>query len=449
MAGTSFLDLMTARTLEGLKRELIAINKAFGNPVNTWIPGEPTERWLDLTPRMIYAVLAGITTQAVRGFFLDLTTDPGDPGDLSADQTPRPGFLSAFGEGWWGTTRRGQTYSTTTVVLKNNGSTTSLPFKPFDLTFTTVASPGGPLGGGEAAKSDGGRPTFRNTADNSVYTGLGGTLTLAPGASATIPVACEQIGTYGSVSANSLVCVTGSFGTLITTSSALAIGSAREDADLYRERCKTAPAKFSTGGPEEKYKRAATTNADGTPLQRYDDSGPVGITKSYFSMNSLSNVVRGYFADDDGAADAVDVDSANANITGVALGVITDPQGAVAECTTYIGAAATETTITVVGTATIKRVKGMSDSDLKAAAEAASDAAIVAYFKRTDIGGNNQTAGAGVVATSDLVAASGSSYPGLHGVALSSPATSTTSIAVGHVAKLAGSTPYVTVTVVA
>lgn len=447
MAGTSFLDLMTARTLDGLKRELIALNQTYGNPVTSWIPGEPTERWLDLTPRMIYAVLAGVTTQAVRGFFLDLTTDPGDAGDLSADQTPRAGFLSAFGEGWWGTTRRGETYSTTTLTLKNNGSTPAT-FKPYDLTFTTVASPNGPLGGGEAAKSDGGRPTFRNTPDVTVYTGLGGTLTLAPGASKVIPVACEQIGTYGSVSANSLVCVTQSFGTLITTASSLAIGEGREDKSLYIARCKTAPAKFSTGGPVEKYRRAATTNADGTPLQRHDGSGPVGITKSYFSMSSVSSVVVGYFADDDGAADAVDVASANANITGVALGVITDPQGAVAECVTYSGSAAIETTITVAGTASIKRVAGMSDADLKAAAEAASDAAIIDYFRRTDIGGNNQTLGAGVVATVDIIVAAGSSYPGLHNVVLSSPATSSTSIAVGHVAKLAGSAPYVVVTVV-
>lgn len=447
MAGTSLLDIWTERTEAGLKRQLIEICQAYGLPVTSWQPGEPTERWLDLTPRMIYAVLNGPTMQAVRGMFLYLTTDPGDPGDISDDQTPRPGFLSAFGEGWYGTTRRGETYATTTVTTQNTG-TTPATFKPFDLTFTTVASPNGPMGGGEAAKSDGGRPTFRNTPDGAVYTGIGGTLTLAPGASKVIPVACEQIGTYGSVSANSLVCVTQSFGTLITMASSLAIGEGREDADLYRARCKTAPAKFSTGGPVEKYRRAATTNADGTPLQRHDGSGPVGITKSYFSMSSVSSVVTGYFADDDGAADAVDVASANANITGVALGVITDPQGAVAECVTYSGSAAIETTITVAGTASIKRVAGMSDADLKAAAEAASDAAIIDYFKRTDIGGNNQTGGAGVVATVDIIVAAGSSYPGLHAVALSSPAVASTAIAVGHVAKLAGSTPYVVVTVV-
>jgi hypothetical protein len=458
----AFSDLMQSRTVAGLKTQLIALCQSAGLPVTSWVPGDPSERWLDLTPRMVFSVLAGITTQAVRGLFLDLSTDPGDVGDLSADQTPRAGFLSALGEGWYGVTRRGQTYATTTVVLRNNG-TAPATFAPYQLTFTTAPPGSGPSGGGEAAKSDGGRPTYRNTTDGSIYTGIGGTLTLAPGASSVpIPIQAEQIGSYGTASANAIICITQTYGTLATTASAMAVGLDRESADDYRARCRLAASRLSPGGPAAAYTYAATTARDGSPLQRWDGSGNVGVTRIYVARNGSAGTVDVYLADADGPADTVDVESASANMLGLALGVNSDPLGVVPDCitlgpdaTTYSGqfasstpraAPAVATAITIVGTAKVRRVAGMSDAALAAAAKAAIETvAMPAYFASVPIGGFDQTAGAGVVPTADFVGVAYSAYSGVHGAVVTTPAGSSTAIAAGHVATLTSCTFTITV----
>lgn len=322
----SFLDLMTQRTLGSLKAQLVALCQANGLPVTSWIPGGPTERWLDLTSRMIGAVLFGVTTQAVRGFFLDYATDPGDVDafgnpDLSADQTPRPGFLSALGQGWYNTTRRGQTTAECAVTVTNTGSAPTSPFAPGDLSFTTQAP--------EPSKFDGGRPTYRNDVAPSIYTGIGGTLTLNPGASATLPVIAEQKGAYGSASTDSLICVTQSFGPLSVVSSTQAIGQEREDASLYRARCRLSASALAPGGPGSKYLYAMNTARDGTPLQRFDGSGPVTISSGVVSPSSATFVVTMFVAGPSGAVDSIDVSSANLNINGLVQGAITAPLGVV------------------------------------------------------------------------------------------------------------------------
>lgn len=430
----SFLDLWTERSASDLKAQLVALCQANALPVTAWLLGRPSERWLDITPRLIYAVLYGAVRPAARAFFLDFLTDPGDDGDKSADQTPRPGFLSAMGEGWYGTTRRGQTYATTTLTLTNtSGSGSSIAFSAFDLTFTTTDA--------------GDHPTFRNE---------GGSGILGPGGTVTLSVRAEQIGKAGTVSTGSLVLVTHSFdgtGTLAVTASVAAVGEEREDADLYRARCRRAAAKLSPGGPSAAYEYAANTANDGTPLQRHDGSGPVAIVKSYVTPASPSGLVDAYFANDTGACDTVDLDSADANISGVPLGVITTPIGVVPDGVTYTGHAAINTTIAITATAKIKSRKGTVDAALKAAAELAIPLAWDAYFAALDIGGRDQTSGAGVVPTSDLLGvvyatrlAGESAAAGLHAVAVTAPSGSTTAVALGHVA-IRGVTS-ITVTVV-
>jgi hypothetical protein len=332
----SFSAITTRLLNSAIKIQLSALAYANGLPVTSWIPGDPTERWLDITPRLMAAVISDPLTQLVRGMFLDLATDPGDVAadgtpDLSEDQTPRPGFLSALGLSWFETRRREQTYVVLTVTVRNDGATPAT-FGPAgnlagSLSFTTTDSP----------KSDGGKPTYQNTADAGVYTGIGGTLTLAPGASATFPLRCDQIGIYGSASANSMVCVTQSFGTLTVTSSTIAIGTGRESAPLYRARCRTTADAHSPGGPGQAYRRAMNTARDGTPLQRYDASGPVGITDAYVSPQNAQNTVAMYVTGPGGpsSVDQVDVDSANANILGLALGIILDPIGVLPDTVTF------------------------------------------------------------------------------------------------------------------
>lgn len=437
----SFSDLYQKPTAAQIKARVTAICVAFGLRVTAWVLGSPSERWLEAISRAIDAFVSGPTTAAIRMMFLELATDPGDPGDLSADQTPRPGFLSALGQGWYGTTRGGATAATAMITIRNDGAAPTLPFAPLELTFTTKS----PV----AAKADGGRPTYRNTADPSIYTGLGGKLTLAAGASITIPIACEQKGTYGTQAIDDIsVVVTKSFGTLTITAAGAAIGQDREDRLLYIARCRQESTAASPNGAGDAYRYAATTGRDGNPLQRHDGSGQVGTTRVFVSKDSTSGSVTCFFADEDGGADAVDVASANANIQGVPLGVITRPIGVVPDAITYDGFAATNTAIAVTGTAKIEAIPGKDSAALKAEAEAAILARLsLTTFPGFKIGGRDQVAGAGVIYTSDLLGEVKAAYPGLYGEALSSPAVSTTAIALGHVATLHPSSS-VTVTVV-
>lgn len=444
----SFSDLYSLPTRAQIKAQVIGFAQSAGLIVTSWIFGDPSERWVEIVPRAIDAFTSVPLTQAIRGFFFDLATDPGDDGDLSADQTPRPGWLSGLGQGWYGTTRGGATYPVGFVVLTNSGSTTTLPFKPFDLTFQRSST-----------ASDGGKPTYRNDSDPSIYVGFGGTLTLAPSASITIPVRAEQIGTYGNATSGQIsVCVTQSFGALTVTNVSPVLGAARENRDLYIARCRQAATAASPNGAEDAYRYAATTGSDGSTLQRYDGTGPVNITKVFVSKDSPTGNVTIYFGPAVGI-DATDVSSANADITGFVLGVITDPIGVVPDTVTIGptvsdphtggpgGAAATATNISVVGTAFIKRKPGLPDSDLIAAAQAAVAVAEGDYFVTLPIGGLNQTAGAGFVYTSDLGDVVRDAYPGLFGVTLATPAGPTTTIPLGHDPTFTGST--ITITVVA
>jgi hypothetical protein len=432
----AFSDLYTRPTLSQIKGSILSVATAAGLKVTSWILGRPSERWIEIAARGIDAFVSVPTTQAIRGFFLDLATDPGDPGDLSADQTPRPGWLSALGSSWYGVIRRGQTFATTSVIVTNAGSSPAT-FKPFDLTFER-----------NTANADGGTPTYRNESNPSIYTGLGGTLTLAPGASATVPVIAEQPGSYGSAVAGAIATVTTqSFGTLTCTNSTAAIGEDREDPDAYRARCRAAASRLSPGGPGAAYRFAATTARDGSPLQRFDDSGPVGITRAYVSADSATGTVTVYFADADGPADVVDVSSANANITGIVLGVITDPLGVLPDAVTILptvadpntggpgGAPAIAHPITIAGTAKIKARAGVSGSDLIALAQ--QDIATqldTVTFPGIPIGGLDQVAGAGVVYRSDLQDDIRDASAGMYAVNLTLPATAIVALAVGEVA---------------
>jgi hypothetical protein len=475
----SFSAITTRLLNSAIKVQLSALAYANGLPDTAWIPGEPTERWLDITPRLMAAVISDPLTQLVRGMFLDLATDPGDVAadgtpDLSADQTPRPGFLSALGLSWFGTTRREASYAALSVTVRND-SASPATFSPYDLSFTTT----------DSAKPDGGRPTYKNTADAGVYTGLGGTLTLAPGASATtpLPLLCEQIGVYGSASANSMVCVTQSFGVLTVTASTIAVGTAREPAPAYRARCRTAADAHSPGGPQQAYLRAMNTAKDGTPLQRYDGSGPVGIVDAYVSPSSATNTVTMYVRGPGGGASVLtaDIDSANANIMGLPLGSITDPIGVLPDTVgfgpnTYGSSAAfpagtpslaavTDTTIAVTYSAKIRTgaTLGLAGGTIPAGTYTSSGsystgiaaslavittaiaASLSADMFAAGINGKDFNGTSGKVYLDDLIADVRGGFPGLYSPAVSVPSGDTT-ITVGHDALLGSVAWSITVT---
>lgn len=436
------------------KASIIAMMQGADPPIDAtaFILGEPTERWIDASAQMI-AAWGIVPTMATRAMFLRLATDPGDIADdgtpdQSADQTPRPGMLSVAGASWFGTIREEQLFATGFVTVTNvSGST--ITFKPFDLTVERNF----------AAPSDGGHPTYRNSPDPTIYTNLDGSTTLANLASKTIPIQADQIGTYASASSGTITTlVTQSFGVLNVSNAVAVNGRDREERSAYLARCFLAPSANAPGGPAKAYLRAMNTNADGSVLQRFDSSGPVNITAAQVLRSNGQSTVTGYLAGPSGAIDAIDLSSANANITGIALGVIIEPIGVLPDGVTILPtatdpntggpgfASAINTTIAVTYSAKIAASKvpggaapgtyttGGSPPTPVANVFSAIGLALGSYLPGLGPGGLDQTAGAGFVYTSDVGDVIREGFAGIYNVVLSLPSASTTSIAVGHIA---------------
>ncbi len=296
------------------KAAIIAIAEGAGLPVNGYVPGDPGERTLEVMGRA-FAKWSVVVCQAGRAPFLALSTDPGDVDDFgtpdqSFDQTPRPGWLSAQGASASGVTRGEQTYATSFVTIRNDGATTTDPFMAGQLVMEYTT----------ASRTDLSTPTYKTTADPSIYVGIGGTLTLGPGGVATLPVQAQQIGEYGSAPTNAIdLVVTQSYGTLVVVSSTAAIGRERQPRPEYIEDVLLAPNKLAPGGPGEAYRFAMRRTRRGDPLPRFDGSGAVTITQAYVSPDSADNEVTIYYGGPAGAVDDIDVSSANANIIGAQI----------------------------------------------------------------------------------------------------------------------------------
>jgi len=441
------------------KAAIIAIAQGAGLNATSFVAGDPSERHLEYTSRAM-AAWNSLPQQAIRAVFFALATDPGDVDDFgtpdaSADQTPRPGFLSAFGADRYGTIRGEATNATSFVTIKNNGTSATLPFGPGDLTFEAST----------LHRSDGGTPTYVNTADPSIYTGLGGTIPpIAPGATFVfpLPVLAQQLGSYGSAGVNLIdTVVTQTFGSLVVVASTQAIGEDREPRGDYINRCLLAPDANAPGGPMNAYRRAMNTGRDGTVLQRFDGSGAVTINQAYVSTDSATGAVTIYYAGPSGAVDSIDVSSANANILGIALGVITEPLGVdpdggsigpltndpnIIPANTPGGASCTNTTVNVTYSVKIRASKvpggasagtytsGGSPPSAIANIFSAISNALGSYLLSTGIGGLDQVAGAGVVYTADLPGVIRDAQSGLYDPVVTTPGGATTAIALGHIA---------------
>jgi hypothetical protein len=520
----AFLDtLLRLPNAAQTKSIIIQIAQAAGLPAEGFLPGDPSERWLEIAARAM--VDWGWSPQeAVRCVFFPLATDPGDANDfgepdVSLDQTPRPGFLSAIGASFWGTTRREQTTATAFVTIQNTGSTATTPFTAGALTFSASAE----------SRDDGGTPTYVSTTYPSVYVGIGATLTLAAGATATIPVIAQQPGEYGSASVYSGpgtgidTVVTQSYGTLVVTAATKATGTEREARTDYIERCKLVGDGKAPGGPRRAYLRAMNTRSDGDPLLRFDGSGPVTIisSSSYVSADSATGEVTIYYAGPDGAVDTTDASSANANIIGLTiLDPVTgddhnpNPMGVLPDCVGLLpltndpnitpantpgGQSATNDPLVVHYSVKLPRARlpgattgtygtprlastayavgqkyqngtklyvvttagttssgsgptgtgtGITDGtavvDYVSAAPAHTTAtlgvltaiasAVGTYLPGLGIGGQDQVAGAGVVYTVGITVSIGGAYSGLYDPIVTLPATTSTAVALGHVA---------------
>ena len=409
-----FSDLITNETITSVREKIVAIAQQADLLITNWISGGVGEQVVQALSIATYTA-SRVATKAIRGYAsLDTSTDPGDVDAYdSANEglAPAPGLLSSLGENTFGTPRREETFATGFVTFINAG-TVARTFGPESLVFTwTDGTPPSPA------------PTYRNSADASVYTDPDGTITVAAGSDLVIPVVAEELGTRSNAPAGSLSLTTTLSGCTATNAAAV-LGTDRESAADYRARCKKAPARISLGGPSAAYEYLANTTIDGDPLLNASEA-EVNITRVQVSQDSDTGDVTAWFASPSGAASAEDVTAANNNIELEAF--------AVPDTISYTGDAAVEVPIPVTGTAKLKDGAGVSEDDAK---QAIVDA-LTAYGATFPIGGVDQDVdGNGMLYTEDLQVVAGSAYPGLYSLAITAPAGASTALAFGRVAVL-------------
>jgi hypothetical protein len=416
----ALVDLFTSATLTEIKAKVAGFAETAQLFPTSWYPGAPGEQLYQAFTQALQFYVGG-NAQIVRGFFLDLATDPGDedPYDpTNVTLEPAPGFLSALGLNCFFTVRPGATFATTDVVMTNN---TSFPTDPFLPGAITVARAGHP------------EVTYRNSADPSLYLGAGGTTYIPAGQSRTLPFTAETPGTGFNVVPDELTeCPT--LPSLGVTNPGAAIGTDRMSAPDYRALCRTQAAATSPNGAPDAWRRGATTNLDGTPLLR-PDGAPVGITKVQVSAGSPTGRVDVYYGDDDGTMDATDVATANANIISVVTSV---PDGFVfgpSFAPGLVGGVAA-TPISIVPTWAVKfRSKYRGATVSSGTVNTAIKAALAERFKEYPIGGFEQTAGAGSISLEEIRATVKSAHPAITDAVMSSPV-GATAIGVGEIPRL-------------
>jgi hypothetical protein len=411
---SAFDDLIANTTVSAIRTTIIGYAQGAGLLISNWLVGSVGQQIFETVAQTGYALTQGIAN-IVRGFAsLDTSTDPGDVDAYDSDnagRTPAPGFLSYYGQNTYGTTRQEATFATGPVLFTNGGSQ-SRTFAPYALTFTwTANTPPSPA------------PTYRNAPDPTIYTNPDGTVTVGVNGTLTLTVVADEVGMGSNVPSASSLSLTTTLLGCSATNTASVLGTDREDADVYRARCRQAPARISLGGPSAAYAYLAAKNLDGTPLLNANGA-PVAINRVYVSQSSSTGIVTAYYASPSGAAISADVTAANNNIEIQAF--------AVPDAITFSGVAASNVSIHVVGTASIKARPGLTSAIVKTAIINA----LAAAFETFEIGGSDQTAGAGVIYTDDLHAIAATAYPGLYNVVITTPGGATTALALGHVATL-------------
>jgi hypothetical protein len=403
--------LFPAATLAEVKAKIAGFAELGNLLLTAWQSGDPGEQLYQAFSLAIQYYSTN-NSQAIRGFFLDTATDPGDDDPYNPENitlTPAPGYLSALGLSMFFTERPGETYATT-VVTFTNASAFPYTFAAGDLTLAKDGAPD---------------ITYRNAPDPSVYTGPGGTYTLAGLSSVDLDVIAESPGTGSNANAAEITVLVSALIGVTVSNAGPAIGSDRMSAPDYRALCRTQASTTSPNGAPDAYLRWSRLNRDGSPLLR-PDGAAVGITKVQVSGSSVTGAVQVYYADGDGVADATDVTTANTNITHNIVGV--------GDCITFTGASAVEVPI-VVTWAVEYQALYLGRAVTSTAVKAAINAALTARFLLYPIGGFKQTAGAGTISLEEIRGTVKSAHPAISDATLSSPV-GATALAIGRVAKL-------------
>ena len=338
-----------------------------------------------------------------------------------------------------GTPRLEATFATCSSFVLTNTTATPTTIKPgrVEITRSSNFADGRPYA-----------PSYTNANDLAIYTNADGSATVPPyPGTLTIPIVAREVGTASNAAPSTLSLVTVVGSGITGTNTTDVIGSDREDADAYRARCRTMPSTISANGPSDAYRAIALSarkTADGqvfflppfgdgtTGLGVDSDGNPITIANA--KGDSLG-VTRCY-VDDDSATGIVDVYLATAG-GAPAGGVVTDVATlALAwvrpQCNTVTFYAAIETLVTVSGAVKAKAGAGVSAQVIADAISVALEAAFPTY----EIGGYDQTAGAGTLYAEEVSATVNGSHPKIYKVALASPS-GDVALAKGHVATLA------------
>ncbi len=446
------LYLYIAETVDSVRSKVVGYAQSGRPKITNWISGGVGQQILEAVANTV----AGLTVQqarAIRGFAsLDTSVDPGDadpydPGNAAL--APDAGYLSDKGSNEYGTGRIGETEATGSINFINTGAgavNQSLP--AFSVTFQR-----------DTADADGFQPTYRNSA--AIVCGAGVSLTAALGTA--VPIICETAGTSGNASAGHVTILVTTLPGVTVTNPAAVLGTDRQSAEDYREACREAAALTSPNGPSDAYRYLATTGRDDGTWGNSTTGNSLGITKIQVSGDSTTGTVDVYYAGaSGGAALSGTVLATTGPMVGMTFvqaanylisqtpGVISVPDGFNFGPSGSGGVAATDVTVNV--TYTVKALAssvpgssagtyttGGSPPAVVAAVFAAIDAAYDAFFIPFPMAGDDQTAGAGVLYTDDLLGvlyrvplASGvilASY----GCAVSVPAAGgSTALALGH-----------------
>lgn len=421
-------SFFTPPTLEEVKAKIAGFAEVGKLYLDSWAVGDPGEQ-LYLAFAQTVRVTGDWVATITRGYSsLGTSTDPGDPDDFNpgnAALDPEPGMLSDLGLNNYYTRRIDETFASTPVTFTN---TSNVPFV-FSPEFLTLA------------RNDDGTITYTNAPDPAIYTGSGGTFSLPPdGQPYILPVIATSPGSLYSASAGQISVLVSQPSGVTVENAGPAVGRDREAPELYRARCRTQAVSVSPNGAADKYRRAATTTIDGTPLLRADGNA-VAITRVYVSPDSTTGKVDLYYATDIAGALSEDVKAANVNIVllvasagdCITLGPYDgpmvpdplDPPG---------GAASTNVGITVTWAVTYrsrvngKNVQGAAVHD--AILEALADAQIA-----IPLGGFARVAGAGTVFPEYIRGAIQAAHPAITNTVLSAPS-GNTAIVVGGNAQL-------------
>lgn len=422
---SSFLDLIAPETESGIRNKIRGFAITAKLLIDNWRVGGVGQQLFEMNVAMAEFFTRAVA-KAIRGTAsLDTSVDPGDvdPYDsinVTLDQVP--GYLSALGENTHGVTRQNKSFASGSVTFYNysGAGSQARTIAPYGLVFsgTTV---------------DGVTPTYHNTPDANVYTDPGGTITVPVGTSIELPVECDFAGSIGTRATGLVSLTTTLLGCSATNANPIS-GNDREDAQQYRDTCRTASARLSLGGHSAAYEFLAKKNLDGTPLLNASGN-EVGITRVFVSQESTTGIVTAYYASASGAPLSEDVAAANNNIESQCM--------AVPDCITFTGTGAIETTVHVVGTARIKQVAGLDVATVKAAMVSK----LAEQWELFPIGGvDRDGTGAGVIYIADIEGIARSAYAGLYNVDCGLDGYF--SIPAGHVAVLQNAVSDWTVTVV-